>query len=147
MATTMFSGRGHEVHGAAHALDHAAGNLPVGDVTVLAHLHGAEHRELDVLTADHRKRGGAVEVDRTGQGRDGLLARIDEVRVDLRLRREGPHPEDAVLALEFHGDALGNVVRHERRDADAEVDVPTVPEFLRDAPRDAILVQHGSIQM
>ncbi len=33
------------------------------------------------------------------------------------------------------------------RDADAEVHVPTVLEFLRDAPRDAVLVQHGSIQM
>ena len=113
----------------------------------LAHLHSAEHRELHVLTADHGKRGRAVEVDRAGQRRDGLLARVDQVRIDLRLRRERPHAEDAVLALEFHGDALGNVVGHQRRDADAEVHVPTVLEFLRDAPRDAVLVQHGSIQM
>ena len=140
-------GRGHEVHGAAHPLDHAARDFPVGDVAALAHFHGAEHRELDVLASDHGKRGRAVKVDCSGERRDGLLARIDQVGVHLCLRRERPHAEDAILALEFHGDALGNVVRHQRRDADAEVDVPTVPEFLRDAPRDAILVQHRSIQM
>lgn len=39
-------------------------------------------------------------------------------------------PSDAVLRLERDVDPLGDVVRHQRRNADAEVDVPAVFQFL-----------------
>ena len=43
----------HEVHGAAHALHHLAGDHPVGEVAVLGHLHGAEDRQVDMAATDH----------------------------------------------------------------------------------------------
>ncbi len=44
---------GDEVHRAAHALDHLAGDHPVGEIAVLRHLHRAEDREIDMAAADH----------------------------------------------------------------------------------------------
>ena len=137
-------GAGDEVHRTAHALDHFARDLPVGDVPVLGHLHGAEHRELDVLAANHGKRRGAVKVDRARHGRDGLLSGVDEVGVFVSFQREGAHSEDAVFGLKLHLHPIGNVVGHQGGDADAEVDVPTVSDFLRDALRDSVFIQHGS---
>ena len=46
---------GDEVHRAAHALDHLAGDHPVGEVAVLRHLHRAENGEIDMAAADHRE--------------------------------------------------------------------------------------------
>ena len=43
---------------------------------------------------------------------------------------ERPHAEHAVLALQLHAHALGNVVRHQRRNADAEIDVKAVAQLL-----------------
>ena len=34
---------GDQVHRAAHALDHLAWNHPVGQITLLRHLHGAQN--------------------------------------------------------------------------------------------------------
>ena len=53
---------GHQVHGAAHALHHLAGDHPVGDVAVLGHLHGAQDRQVDVAAADHREAVGRGEI-------------------------------------------------------------------------------------
>ena len=39
-------------------------------------------------------------------------------------------PEHAVLALQRHLDAVRDVVRHQRRDADAEIDVEAVLQLL-----------------
>ena len=46
---------GDEVHRAAHALDHLAGDHPVGEIAVLGDLHRAEDGEVDVAAADHRE--------------------------------------------------------------------------------------------
>ena len=48
---------GDEVNGTAHALDHLAGDHPVGDAVVGADFHRAEHCEVDMTTADPRKTG------------------------------------------------------------------------------------------
>ena len=56
-------GSGDEIHRAAHALDHLAGNHPVGEVAFLVHLQRAEHGQVDVPAAHHRERVGAAEVD------------------------------------------------------------------------------------
>ena len=63
----------------------------------------------------------------------GLLAGVDEVGVLLALVGERADAEHAVLALQLHVDAGGNVVGHQRRDADAEVDVEAVLELARGA--------------
>ena len=44
---------GDQVHRAAHALDHLAGDHPVGEVAVLGDLHGAQDGEIDVSTSNH----------------------------------------------------------------------------------------------
>ena len=46
---------GDQVHRPAHALDHLAGDHPVGDVALLADLHRAEHGQVDMPAADHRE--------------------------------------------------------------------------------------------
>ena len=46
---------GHQVHGPAHALDHLAGDHPVGEVAVHRHLHRPQDRQVDVAAADHAR--------------------------------------------------------------------------------------------
>ena len=78
---------GDEVHRAAHALDHLAGDHPVGEVARLGDLHRAEDGEVDVAAADHREASRRCEkIAEPGMHRDGLLAGVDEVGVDRRPR-------------------------------------------------------------
>ena len=62
---------------------------------------------------------------------DGLLAGIDQVGVFLAFEREGADAEHAVFALQRDRDVFGNVVSHQGRDADAEVDVEAILQLLR----------------
>ncbi len=80
--------------------------------------------------ADHGEAVGGGEEARAGKRRHRLLAGVDEVGVDLVLHRERPDAEKAVLGLQHHVDAFGNVVGDERRQSDAEVDVETVAQLL-----------------
>src|SRR5581483_4301641 len=73
-----------------------------------------------------------------GELSDRLLAGIDQVGVDLVLGREGPDAEHAVLALERDFHALRHIVRNQRRNTDAEIDVEAVPQLLRRALRDLL---------
>ncbi len=82
-----------------------------------------------------------VEVGGAGQRRDGLLARVDEVGIDLILGRVGADAEQAVLRLKHEVDALGQEVRNQGRHADAEVDVAAVFEFLGGTGRHLIACQ------
>src|SRR5262249_34135235 len=81
--------------------------------------------------ADHREAVGGGEIARGGEFGDGLLARVDEVGVLLALVGERAKAEHAVLALQLHAHALRNVIRHQRRDTDAEIDVEAVAQLLR----------------
>ena len=135
MSTMRAAGAVHEVHRAAGALDHLAGDHPVGEVARGRDLHGAEDRGVDLAAADHAEARRRVEVRGTRQHRDGLLAGVDEVGVDLVFGRVRADAEDAVLGLQQDRDAVGHVVRHERRQADAEVHVRAVGELLRGAGR------------
>src|SRR5678816_2527348 len=72
-----------QVHGAAGTLDHLPRHHPVGEVAVFRDLETAEDGEVDVAAADHGEGVGAREKARAGDGGDGLLAGVDEVRIDL----------------------------------------------------------------
>ena len=83
--------------------------------------------------ANHRERIGAREKSRAGHCRDGLLAGVDQVGVHIVLSREWADAEQAILGLQRHVHAFGNVIGDEGRDADAEVDVITVAQLFRSA--------------
>jgi hypothetical protein len=54
-------GAGDEIHRAAHALDHLAGDHPVREVALLGDLHRAQDREVDVAAADLGEADSALE--------------------------------------------------------------------------------------
>ena len=62
-----------------------------------------------------------------------FLARIDEVGVLLALDREWPDAEHAILALQNDVHPWGDVIGHQRRQADAEIDVKAIAQLPRDA--------------
>src|SRR5262245_27173928 len=124
---------GDEVHGAAHALHHLARNHPIGEVAVLGYLHGAEDREVDVPAADHGEAVGGGKIARGRDFSDRLLAGIDEIGVLFALVAERTEAQHAVLALQLHAHAVTNVVRHQRRYADAEIDIEAVAQLLGSA--------------
>ena len=130
-----------EIHRAAHALDHLAGDHPVGDVAVLRDLHRAEHGEVDMPAADHREAVRRGEIGRLRQLADRLLAGVDQIGVHLVLIGERADAQHPVLGLQRHRHPFGNVVRHQRRDADAEVDVEAVLELLGGARAKPIAVK------
>jgi hypothetical protein len=94
-------------------LNHRAGHHPVGGVAVHRDLHGAQDGDVDVAAADHGETGRGVEVGRARHHRHGLLAGVDQVRVDLVLVRKPAHPKDAVLGVQGDVGALGEVVPDE----------------------------------
>ena len=86
-------GAGDQIHGAAHALHHLAGNHPVGEIALLVDLQRAEHGQVDVAAAHHRERVGAAEVRAARQLGDRLLAGVDQIGIDLGLESDtGPTP-------------------------------------------------------
>jgi hypothetical protein len=50
-----------EVHRPADGAAAALGQVPVSEIAILRHLESAQDRHMDVPTADHRERSGAVE--------------------------------------------------------------------------------------
>jgi hypothetical protein len=104
-----------QVHGAAHPLDHLAGDHPVGDVAVPRDLHGTEDRGVDLAAADHAERRSRVKERRPGPDCHRLLARVDQVRVFVAVVRVGADAEDAVLGLQHDLDVIWHVVRHQGR--------------------------------
>src|SRR4029077_12004950 len=119
------------IHRAAHALDHLAGDHPVGEIAVLRHLHRAEDRKVHVAAADHAERIGRGEIAGRRQFAHRLLAGVDEIGIFLALVGERPHPEHAVLALQLNVHAFGNIVGDQRRNTDAEIDIVAVAQLLR----------------
>src|SRR5665647_523585 len=118
-----------QVHRAAHALDHLARDHPVGDVAVCGDLHRTQDGGVDLATADHAEAGGRVEEGGTLAQGDGLLAGVDQVRILFPINGIGPDTQDAVLGLQNQLDVLGDILRHQRWQADPEVDVVTIGEL------------------
>src|SRR5579883_649221 len=124
-----------EVHSAAHPLHHLAWDHPIGEIAILRHLHRAKDGKIDMAAAHHGEAVGAGEVARGRKLGDGLLAGVDEIGVFFALIGKGTHAEHAVLALELHAHSRRYVVRHERRDADAEIDIEAVAQLFGRARR------------
>eukprot|EP01025_Chloroclados_australasicus_P040009 TRINITY_DN4164_c1_g1_i6.p1 TRINITY_DN4164_c1_g1~~TRINITY_DN4164_c1_g1_i6.p1 ORF type:complete len:316 (+),score=45.89 TRINITY_DN4164_c1_g1_i6:256-1203(+) len=136
---------GDQVHRAAHALDHLAGDHPVGDIALLADFHGAQDAHVDVPASDHAEALGATEEAGAGAGGHRLLAGIDQVGVDLGLGGEGADAQQPVLGLQPYVHALGDVVGHEGRHADAKVHDVAVAQFLGRPPGDLVSGKHGQV--
>ena len=64
-----------------------------------------------------------------------MFAGVDQVGVHFILSWERADAKQAILGLQRNVHAFGDVVRHQRRDADAEIDVVTVAQLLRSALR------------
>ena len=91
-----------------------------------ARLHRAENGHVTVSAANHGERLVRREEGGARQRRDRLLTGVDEVGVELSARGEGANSQHPVLRLQLDVDAVGHVVRDERRKADAQVDVVAV---------------------
>jgi hypothetical protein len=100
MRWTTRSGTVNQVHGPAHALDHLAGDHPVGEVASSRDLHRAKDRGVDLAGADHAETRARVE--EAGSRADGcaLLARVDQVRILVPVQGLRTGAEDAVLGLQ-----------------------------------------------
>src|ERR1019366_9777199 len=122
---------------ASHALDHFAGDHPVGEVALFVNLHRAQHAEVDVAAADHGEGFGTREVGGAGQFGDSFLAGVDDIGVLAAFDGIRPDAQHAVFRLQNNVEMRRHVVRHHGRDADAEVDVEAVAKFVRDAAGDA----------
>ena len=88
------AGAVNQVHGAAHVPDHLAGDHPVGQVADRRYLHGTQDGGVDVAAADHAEAEGGVEEAGARLDRDGFLARIDQIGIDLVVVGVGADAED-----------------------------------------------------
>src|SRR5258708_14603601 len=130
-------GAGHQVHRAAHAFEHFAGNGPVRERSLFVDLQRAENREIDVATANHGKRIGGRKISSAWQLSDGFFARVDEVGIDFGFERIRANAEHAVFGLQDDVHSFRDVVGDKRGHADAEIDVVAIAEFEGDAAGDA----------
>ena len=121
---------GDQIHRPAHAFDHFTRHHPIGEITGFRDFHRPQDRQIDVPAADHRETIGRAEITGFGQFGDGLLARIDQVGIDFMGQWKRPHPQHAVFALQRHFHTGRDIVGHQRRDADAEVHIKPVLQFL-----------------
>jgi hypothetical protein len=115
----------------------------IRQVPFLVHLERPQHGQIDVPATDHCKRLGAAEVRTAGRFADGLLASIDQVRVDLRLGWIGPDAEHPVLRVQRDIHSGRHMIRDQRRQADAEIHVVAVVQLPRDPQNDPFPLVHG----
>src|SRR5216684_2227175 len=62
-----------------------------------------------------------------------LFAGIDQIGIFVALKRKRPHAQHAVLALQHDLHPLGNVVRHQRRHADAHLHIEAITQLTSNA--------------
>ena len=92
--------------------------------------------------ADHRERIGTRKIAAARYFRHRLLASVDQVRVIFAFVRIWPDAEHAVFGLHDYLDAFRKIIRNQRGDSNAQVDVVAVAHFLRHAPRDEFPLVH-----
>ncbi len=133
-----------EVHRAADSGNLFAGGAPVGEVAVGGDFERAEHGVVDVAAANHAERRGMIEEAGAGIQRDVLLAGVDQVAIFLARLGDLAHAEDAVFAVEEDVLAGRDVVRHQGRDTNAEIDVASLRQIARNAIGDSVSCErHG----
>ena len=71
-------GAGHQVHGAAHARHHFAGDHPVGELSSLIDLQAAKYRKVEMAAANEPERHCAIKCAGPGQGCDRTAARVGQ---------------------------------------------------------------------
>ena len=109
--------------------------MPVSQIAVHCHLKCAEHANVEVTATHHRERIGMVKVRATGEQGHRLLAGIDEIPIFFALGRCRPHAENAVLAVQKHFAIFRQVVGHQRRQTDAQIDIRAFGNVTRHAGR------------
>ncbi|KAG1536079.1 hypothetical protein G6F50_015163 [Rhizopus delemar] len=77
----------------------------------------------------------AAEIAGTRPRGHGLLAGIDQVGVDFSVGGERANAKQAVFRLQPHVHAFGDVIGHQRRQADAKVHVGAIGQLLGSAGR------------
>src|SRR5437762_2387936 len=82
-----------------------------------------------------------VEIRAAGEQADRLLAGVDQVFVFLAGRRFGTDAENAVLAVQDDLAPLRQVIGHQRRQADAEIDVRALGNVARHARGHLIAIE------
>lgn len=70
---------GHQIHGAAHALEDLARDHVIGKIASRADLERSENGHVDVTTADHGEGLGAVEGRSARNEGDCFLSGVDNV--------------------------------------------------------------------
>src|SRR5438034_6645918 len=95
-----------------------------------------------MAASDHRELVGAVEVRAAGDLGDGLFARIDQIGIDFILGGKRADAKKAVLGMQGDVHARWNVIRDERGQADAEVDVGPVYQLARNPLHDSVASVH-----
>jgi hypothetical protein len=127
---------GDEVHRAAHAGHHLAGNRPVRQPPGHVDLQSAEDGHVDMTTTNETERHGAVEGGGTRQRGHRPSAGVGQPGLAHAFLGHRARADQPVLRLEEHLHSGRHVVRDERRDPDAEVDEHPVPQLLRDPSGD-----------
>src|SRR5690606_7583580 len=75
---------------------------------------------------------------------NGLLAGVDQVVVFLPLGRRRAHAQHAVFGMQNDFTLGGQVVGHQRGQADAQVDIGALGDVLRDAGGDLVAGQFAA---
>ena len=131
-------GTDRQVHRAARIADLRARQQPVGQVTPLRDLKGAENGDVDVAAPHHPEGVSVTEERRTRAQGDLLPTGVDQVRIGLLSRRGRPDTEHPVLAVDENLDLGRHVVRNERGHPHTEVDVPAIAQLEGDAGGDLV---------
>jgi hypothetical protein len=100
-----------------------------------------------VAAAHHRERVRLMKVRGPGQLGDRDLARIDQVRIDVRPVGHRTHPEHAVLGVQHDPAARAEVVGDRGRLADPEVDVGTGCDALGHQPGQFVSLERSPVQV
>src|SRR5580658_247627 len=90
-----------------------------------------------MAAANHGERIGGRKINGAGTFGDGLLAGVDQVRIDFGIEWIGAHAEHAVFGLQDDVHAGWDKIGHQRGHTDAEIDVIAVSQFAGNAAGDA----------
>src|SRR5271169_1796784 len=97
-----------------------------------------------MAAADEAERHGAVESAGARQSRHWTATSIGQCRMRHAFLGGSASSDQSILGLEKDAYALGHIVRHERRNADAEIDQHSRSEFPGNtAGDDDLRFHHG----